>query len=147
MGGVKRLFVRYSERWQEDEKNKRVNNIADNSGHEKFGINEFSYLYGDSLPYLSDKNKGRNLPQHCNLVKMLGKDYIAEMYRYGGSEQVEYWYFFDIKTKELKMMAFSFYDDEHELKLSQLRDVLVFSTEIPDMSVFDIPKKYQEIKQ
>lgn len=41
-------------------------------------------------------------------------------------------------------MAFNFYDDEHELKLSRLRDVLEFSTEIPDMSVFEIPKKYRK---
>ena len=49
-----------------------------------------------------------------------------------------------MNTKELKMMAFNFYNDEHELKLSRLRNVIAFSTEIPDMSVFEIPKKYQK---
>ena len=66
------------------------------------------------------------------------------MYKYGGSDKIEHWFFFDTDTKELKFMAFNFYDDEHELKLSRLRDVLEFSTEIPDMSVFEIPKKYQK---
>ena len=126
------------------EKNKRVNDVADDSGHEEFGINEYSYLYKDSLPYVKDKEMGRKLPVRCNLVKLLGKEYIAEVYKYGGSDKIEHWYFFDVNTKELKMMAFNFYNDEHELKLSRLRNVIAFSTEIPDMSVFEIPKKYQK---
>ena len=129
------------------EKNKRVNDVADDSGHEEFGINEYSYLYKDSLPYVKDKEAGRKAALRCNLVKLLGKEYIAEVYKYGGSDKIEYWYFFDVNTKELKMMAFNFYNEDHELKLSRLRDVIEFSTEIPDMSVFEIPKKYQEVKK
>lgn len=126
------------------EKNKRINSEPDKSGHQKFGIHEYSYLYGDSVMYLTDKKNGVKLPERCNLVKLFGKDYIAEMYKYGGSDKIEHWFFFDTDTKELKFMAFNFYDDEHELKLSRLRDVLEFSTEISDMSVFEIPKKYQK---
>ena len=126
------------------EKNKRINSEPDKSGHQEFGIHEYSYLYGDSVMYLTDKKNGVKLPERCNLVKLFGKDYIAEMYKYGGSDKIEHWFFFDTDTKELKFMAFNFYDDEHELKLSRLRDVLEFSTEIPDMSVFEIPKKYRK---
>lgn len=129
------------------EKNKRVNDVADDSGHKQFGIDEYSYLYKDSTPYIQGQKKGIKNPQRCNLVKLLGKEYIAEVYKYYGSDEIEYWYFFDMNTKELKMMAFNFYNDDHELKLSQLRDVIAFSIEIPDMSVFEIPKKYQEVKK
>ena len=76
-------------------------------------------------------------------MQLLGKEYIAEAYKYGGSDTIEYWYFFDVNTKELKMMGFNFYDDSHKLQLSKLRDVIEFSTEIPNMTVFEIPKKYQ----
>lgn len=34
-----------------------------------------------------------------------------------------------------------------ETLVSQASVVLEFSTEIPDMSVFEIPKKYQDVKQ
>lgn len=34
-----------------------------------------------------------------------------------------------------------------ETLVSQAAVVLEFSTEIPDMSVFEIPKKYQDVKQ
>lgn len=125
------------------EKNKRVNNVADDSGYSQSGIQELNYLYGDSSAYLVDKHDGKKMPFKANYVKMLKSEFIAEVYKFGG-EEIEYWYFFNRDDKKLAFMGFNFYDKNHKLKLSKLRQVIVFSKNIPNMSVFDIPKKYQD---
>lgn len=124
------------------EKDKRKNKVADDSGHRDFGIDDFYYLYGDSKAYLHDKKLGIKLPYKCAYVKVLGTKYIAEVYKFG--EHFELYYLFDADDKQLMKMGYEYFDDNHKLKMSRLRDVVVFSTEIPDMSVFEIPKKYQQ---
>lgn len=128
------------------EKNKRINNVADDSGYSQSGIQEFNYLYGDSSAYLVDKHDGKKMPFRANYVKMLNSEFIAEMYKFGGDE-IEYWYFFNKDNKKLAFAGFNFYDKNHKLKLSKLRQVNVFTKNIPDMRVFDIPKKYQNKKE
>lgn len=127
------------------EKGKRVNDVPNSNWRSTAGISEYYFLYGDSSIYLVSKKLDEKMPYRANYVKLLNKELIAEVYR-PISDKIEYWYFFDRDTKKLAYMGYNYYDDSGKLKWSMLRKVKVFSTVIPDMSIFDVPKKYRKQK-